>query len=90
MDKKVYTELFTYINNKFENAFLDFYENQDEFDKICKDENCIFFLLIFLPSWKIWVFKSNTIKLSKIKALLIFLVFNINKNDSLTFVKYNI
>ena len=42
-DKKAYTELIAYINNKLENAFLDFYENQNEFDKICKDENCIFF-----------------------------------------------
>ena len=42
-DKKAYTELIDYINNKLENAFLDFYENQNEFDKICKDENCIFF-----------------------------------------------
>ena len=43
MDKKVYTELFAYINDKSENAFLDFYENQDKFDKIRKDDNCIFF-----------------------------------------------
>ena len=42
-DKKAYTELIDYINNKLENVFLDFYENQNEFDKICKDENCIFF-----------------------------------------------
>ena len=43
MDNKVCTELFAYINNKFEDAFLDFYENQNEFNKICKDENYIFF-----------------------------------------------
>ena len=47
MDKKVYTELIEYINNKFENAFLDFFKNQNEFDKIYKDENCIFFDNIF-------------------------------------------
>ena len=44
-DKKAYTELIDYINNKLENAFLDFYENQNEFDKICKDENCIILII---------------------------------------------
>ena len=42
-DKEAYNKLINYINNKLENAFLDFYENKIEFQKICKDEDCIFF-----------------------------------------------
>jgi len=42
-DKKAYIELINYINCKIEDAFLDFYENKSEFEKICSDKDCIFF-----------------------------------------------
>jgi hypothetical protein len=42
-DKDAYNELINYINCKVEDAFLDFYENKSEFEKICSDKDCIFF-----------------------------------------------
>ena len=42
-DKDAYNELINYINCKVEDAFLDFYENKNEFEKICSDKDCIFF-----------------------------------------------
>ena len=42
-DKDAYNELINYINCKVEDAFLDFYENKSEFQKICSDKDCIFF-----------------------------------------------
>lgn len=42
-DKDAYNELINYINCKVEDAFLDFYENKTEFEKILTDKDCIFF-----------------------------------------------
>ena len=41
--KDSYNELINYINNKLEHAFIGFYENKNEFIKISKDKDCIFF-----------------------------------------------
>lgn len=42
-DKKTYHELVIYLNNKLENAYLEFYDNKSEFDKIQSDKDCIFY-----------------------------------------------
>ena len=42
-DKEAYQELIFFLNNSLENAFLDFYSNTNEFEKINNDEDCIFY-----------------------------------------------
>ena len=42
-DKEAYQELIFFFNNNLENAFLDFYSNTNEFEKINNDEDCIFY-----------------------------------------------
>lgn len=43
VSKDSYNELIKYINNKLEHAIIEFYENNNEFIKISKDKDCIFF-----------------------------------------------
>jgi hypothetical protein len=43
VSKDSYKEFINFIDNKLEHAFLDFYENKNEFIKISKDKDCIFF-----------------------------------------------
>jgi hypothetical protein len=42
-DKKSYQELIIYFNKKLENAYIEFYDNKNEFDKLQNDKDCIFF-----------------------------------------------
>ena len=42
-DKKSYHELVIYLNNKLENAYIDFYGNKSEFDKLQSYKDCIFY-----------------------------------------------
>ena len=42
-DKKSYHELLIYLNNKLENAYIEFYGNKNEFDKLQRDKDCIFY-----------------------------------------------
>ena len=42
-DKKSYHELVIYFNNKLENAYIEFYDNKNEFDKLQNDKDCIFY-----------------------------------------------
>ena len=42
-DKKSYHELLIYFNKKLENAYIDFYDNKNEFDKLRNDKDCIFY-----------------------------------------------
>ena len=42
-DKKSYHELLIYFNKKLENAYIDFYDNKNEFDKLQNDKDCIFY-----------------------------------------------
>jgi hypothetical protein len=42
-DKKSYHELVVYLNNKLENAYIEFYCNKSEFDKLQNDKDCIFY-----------------------------------------------
>ena len=42
-DKKSYHELLIYLNNKLENAYIEFYGNKSEFDKLQSDKDCIFY-----------------------------------------------
>jgi len=43
VNKHSYNELINFINNNLEHAFLDFYKSNNEFKKISKDKDCIFF-----------------------------------------------
>ena len=42
-DKKSYHELLIYFNKKLENAYIEFYDNKNEFDKLQNDKDCIFY-----------------------------------------------
>ena len=42
-DKKSYHELLIYLNNKLENAYIEFYGNKNEYDKLQRDKDCIFY-----------------------------------------------
>ena len=42
-DKKSYQELIIYFNKKLENAYIEFYDNKNEFDKLQNDKDCIFY-----------------------------------------------
>ena len=42
-DKEAYQELIFFLNSSLENAFLDFYENKKELEKLTNDEDCIFY-----------------------------------------------
>lgn len=42
-DKNAYKKLILFLNDKLENAFIDFYNDENEFKKINNDKDCIFF-----------------------------------------------
>ena len=42
-DKNSYHELLIYFNKKLENAYIEFYDNKNEFDKLQNDKDCIFY-----------------------------------------------
>ena len=42
-DKNIYEKLILFLNDKLENAFIDFYNDKNEFERINNDKNCIFF-----------------------------------------------
>ena len=58
-DKEAYQELIFFLNNSLENAFLDFYDNKNEFEKINKDEDCIFYDKFFKKETGISLLEKN-------------------------------
>jgi len=42
-DKKSYHELLIFFNKRLENAYIEFYDNKNEFDKLRNDKDCIFY-----------------------------------------------
>ena len=42
-NKDVYNNLVSFLNNTLENAFVEFYEDKNEFEKINNDKKCLFF-----------------------------------------------
>ena len=59
MDKKAYEELIYYLNSRLEKAYTDFYEDENEFNKICKDEDCIFYDKFFKKETGVSLLEKN-------------------------------
>ena len=74
-DKEAYQDLIFFLNNNLENAFLDFYEN--EFAKINKDEDCIFYDKLFKEETGISLLEKNG-----------FLEIKFKKDDVITIYPY--
>ena len=58
-DKEAYQELVFFLNNSLENAFLDFYENKNEYERINNDEDCIFYDKFFKKETGISLLEKN-------------------------------
>ena len=58
-DKEAYQEIVFFLNNSLENAFLDFYENKNEFERINNDEDCIFYDKFFKKETGISLLEKN-------------------------------
>ena len=43
IEKIVYKHLINYLNNNLENAYIDFYNDNDEFYNLLSDKDCIFY-----------------------------------------------